>query len=92
VISKMTGADQKSSNTIIDSLAPMIMGALGKQMKSQNITANGLGILLSGATSDLSTGNFSAKDLMTKVLDQDGDGDIADDLVDMGSKFLRKFL
>lgn len=75
---------------ILSFLAPVIMGALGKQQKK--------GLLYKSNITDflLSTSgqkNKSSKsDLLSQILDQDKDGSIIDDVANIGSKMLGNLL
>ncbi len=76
-ISKKTGVDSSIISKILPMLAPIIMGYLGKQAKSNNVSNSSdlgglLGSLLTGATSGNSGGLGSS--ILTGALDQNGDG------------------
>lgn len=77
-------ADSSSTGKLLEMAAPLILGQLGSQKKSEGIDATGLFDLLQGekkATS--SSGDSMLMDLAGKFLDKDGDGDIKDDLLGM---------
>ena len=80
-VSKSSGIDLGSAMNILKVAAPVLMGALGKQAKSQNVTdQNGLGSLLGGM---LGNGEQEQQSLVSKLLDADGDGSIIDDVAGM---------
>ena len=90
MISKMSGLDQNSAGSLMTMLAPIVMGALGKQRRQNNLDANGIMDLLQNNAQQQrqqATAN-PAMGLISQFLDQDGDGDIKDDLAGMGMKFL----
>lgn len=91
MISKMSGLDGNKSGNLMMMLAPMVMGMLGKEKKQQGLDAGGIAQFLMS-----SVGSASAKQeemgLIGKLLDQDGDGSIMDDIAGMGMKMFGNFL
>lgn len=83
-LSSKTGVDSSIISKILPMLAPIIMGYLGKQTKSNGVSDNsGLGDILGGLLGGGSTsseGSSLGGSLLTSVLDQNGDGklDISD--------------
>ncbi len=80
MISKVSGLNSGQSGNLLSLLAPLVMGALGRQKKEKGLDIGGIASLLNGAVS----GNKSSNpmlDLATKFLDADGDGSIVDDLI-----------
>ncbi len=75
-ISKQTGVNSSQVSSILTMLAPVIMGYLGKQTKSSgNVTnSSGLGGLLGGLLG--SSGSASGGNILSSILDQDGDGQV----------------
>jgi len=86
-LSKKHGLDMGSAMNLLKMAAPMVMGMLGKQAREKQVNqptdlTNIIGDLLGGhsaAQEDMS--------LVERLLDQDGDGSIIDDLFNMGRKF-----
>lgn len=87
MISKMSGLDSGKTGNLMAMLAPMIMGALGKAKKENNLDTSGLSSLLTGTVNKASNDN-PIIGLATKFLDQDGDGSIMDDVAGIGLKML----
>lgn len=80
-VSKSSGIDLGSAMNMLKVAAPFLMGALGKQAQSQNVSdQNGLGNLLGGM---LGGGEKEQQSLVNKLLDADGDGSIIDDVAGM---------
>lgn len=75
-----SGLDLASTAKLMTTLAPVILGALGKAKKEQNLDSEGLKDMLGRekaeqeARPDVDTG------FVGKFLDRDGDGDIMDDI------------
>jgi len=87
-LSQKSGIDADSITQILKVAAPILMGVLGNQAKTQKVnSASGLEGMLGG----LLTGNSSNSEqgFLESILDADGDGSVIDDVADMvlgGSK------
>ncbi len=88
VIAQKVGIDSGSVMQILQLAAPILMGFLGKQKNSQNISnASDVSGLLGGLLSQNSKQNEQS--FLEQVLDADGDGSMVDDVAGMllgGSK------
>ena len=71
-------------------LAPLVLGALGKQKKDNNLDASGLDALTSMLALNLGSNEQTSgiMGLVTNLLDSNKDGAIVDDLLGLASKFL----
>ena len=89
MISQMSGLDSGKTNNLMGMLAPIVMGALGRQKKQSGLDVGGLVSLLSGTVNAQrqQSGN-PTMDLVTRFLDSDGDGSIMDEVAGFGMKFL----
>lgn len=86
-IAKTTGLDTGSAGQLLSMLAPVVLGALGQQKKQQGLDVAGLAGMLQGErqqSDQLLSG-------LSQLLDMDGDGDITDDVLNIGSKLLGGF-
>ncbi|MCB0620719.1 MAG: DUF937 domain-containing protein [Saprospiraceae bacterium] len=89
MISQMSGLDSNKTGSLMTMLAPMIMGMLGQQKKQQGLDVGGLVSMLNGVrTQQQAQSNNPTMSLITRFLDADGDGSIADDVAGFGMKFL----
>ncbi len=86
VVSQNSGLNPQATGGLMEMLAPIIMGQLGKQKRENNLDAGGLSDLLSGANNQVRQNNNMG--ILGKLIDADGDGDIKDDLLRLGGKFL----
>lgn len=86
-ISQVSGLDKMDVGSLMVKLAPLVMGALGKQQRSQGLDAAGLFDLLKGSTQAQVKRNPQAG-IFEKILDRDGDGSIMDDVASIGFKTL----
>ena len=89
-ISKQNGLDMSSAMNILKMAAPVVMGMLGKQTRQAGVSnptdlTNIIGNMIGGNQQAAQHSSF-----IEKLLDQDGDGSIVDDLFNMGKKFFGK--
>jgi hypothetical protein len=90
-LSKTTGLQQDQVSSILASLAPMILGFLGNQKKSQNLDADGISNLTSSLSQDLQNNTSgSLFSMATKLLDANKDGSIIDDVLNIFGKFKKR--
>ena len=69
-------------------MAPLVMGALGKQQDEEKLDASGIADILQANKKAMESDSNIATDLMTSLIDQDGDGDILDDVGGFIGRFL----
>ena len=91
MLMKMSGMDKNNAGSLLSMLAPIVMGAVGKNLKTSNVNTDGGGLMdiLSG-TMNSRKQNQKEMSMIEKLIDQDGDGSVIDDLLSMGMKFLRR--
>lgn len=92
MISKVTGLEASAAGTLISQLAPVVMGVLGKKKKEENLDGSSVASLLSGASKEAEQKAPGEMGMISKLLDSDGDGDITDDLMNLGGSLLKGFL
>jgi len=83
-LSQSTGLDAGSTGQLMQMLAPVVMGAIGKQQDEGGLDASGIASLLGGESKQAA----SQLGGLSQLLDMDGDGNIADDVMNLGSKVL----
>ena len=76
-IAQASGLDSDQSSAMLAKLAPLVMGALGQAKRSRNLDAHGVTELLRGEAGPArqKLGGLAG------LLDRDGDGSVADDLL-----------
>ncbi|MEM7086025.1 MAG: DUF937 domain-containing protein [Bacteroidota bacterium] len=82
-LSQRSGMDSGSIMNILSTLAPLVLGYLGKQKRQQNVsTESGIGDLLGGL---MGGGSQQPKQqsLIESLLDGDNDGSVLDDVAGM---------
>jgi hypothetical protein len=87
-IGKMSGLDSGKVTQLLITLAPMVLGMLGKMRNNEQVNSGGGLIDLIGKTVQGSTEQQSSGSIFTRLLDRDGDGSVMDDLLQMGSQSL----
>lgn len=87
VLSKRNGLSQQQTISLLIKLAPVIMGALGKMKKTKQLDPQGLPDILSGAASKANRNQGGS--IFESLLDQDGDGNLNNEIKKVGFSFLR---
>jgi hypothetical protein len=86
-IAKVAGIDTSKSGQLLVTLAPMIMGLLGKMKNTNSMSGGSLVDLISKSGQPQPEQQQSGLlGVFTKMLDQDGDGSVMDDIAGMGMK------
>lgn len=79
-----SGLGQDQMGQLMQMLAPMVMGSLGKTQRAQGLDAQGLGGFLAGGQG----GNIMSA--VTQMLDQNKDGNIMDDAMNILGGFFKR--
>lgn len=87
-VAKQTGLDAKAVSGLLPLLAPLVMGALGRQKRQAGLDSNGLSSMLAGEGQRAREVAPGAMSLLGSLLDDEGDGLDAGDLADAGKKLL----
>ena len=91
VVSQLSGLDIFKSGVLMQYIAPIIMGVLGKkQQQSSGLDLGGIMDILSGGSSQAQPRQSTGGGLLGQILDRDGDGSMMDDLMNIGVEILRK--
>lgn len=86
-ISKVSGLNAMDVGQLLLKIAPIAMGVLGRTQRQQNLNAGGLFDLLKNSTQQVNQRAPQAS-IFERILDQDGDGSIIDDIANFGLKNL----
>jgi hypothetical protein len=90
-ISNATGLDSATSGKLMKILAPMVLGAIGKQTRAEKMDAGGLTSWLTKQTQSAEQSSAKSSSLIGRLLDQDGDGDFDfGDVAKLGMNLLFK--
>jgi hypothetical protein len=79
-VSKASGLDTSLVAKLLPMLAPVVLGALGRQKRQDNLNADELASVLGSEKQRMEQASPAAG-LLVGLLDQDGDGDITDDIL-----------
>jgi hypothetical protein len=90
-VSRTSGLDLGSVSQLMTILAPMVMGALGRNQRQQNLDPRGVADLLNNERAQFRKSAPGQSDLFSQLLDADGDGQIADDVINMGLGLMNQF-
>ena len=88
-ISNDSGLDMASVSKILTMAAPVLLSFLGRQNKQ---TGGGIGDLIGAFTGGMQKQAPQNMSVLNQLLDQDNDGDVADDVAELGMSFLNNFL
>lgn len=88
-ISKLSGLDTQSVGSLMQTLAPVVMGMIGKQRQQNNLDTGGLMNLLNDERQIAQKQENEMSPFM-RLLDMDGDGSVIDDVGGLISKFMKK--
>ena len=91
-VAKQTGLDPKAISSLLPLLAPLVMGALGREKRQKGLDVAGLAGMLSGEGQRAKELAPGALGMLGGLLDDEGDGLDAGDLADAGKKLLGGFL
>jgi hypothetical protein len=89
-IGQATGINPGQIGGLLEMLAPVVMGALGKTTRQEGAGAGGLLELLGQATGQMQQQQPQAFNLVNMLLDQNRDGSAVDDVVRMLGNFLKR--
>lgn len=92
-ISNSSGLNSDSTIKMLQMLAPILMGVLGKEKRENNLDATGLDSLTSTLANAFENSNSNGSGIMnlvTNMLDTNKDGSVVDDLLGMAGKFFFK--
>ena len=85
-VSQSSGLDAQGSLKMLETLAPLVLGALGQQKKENNLDAQGISNLTSNLSANFA-GEGGIMSMITNLLDANKDGNVMDDLTGMIGKF-----
>jgi len=92
-LAKASGLDSGQSGKLLATLAPLVMGALGKQQRQRGLNASSLAQFLGGEQREIESKQPGVGGILSALLDKDGDGDVdAADLAKHGKGLLGRFL
>ena len=89
-IGQATGINPNQIGDLLEVLAPVVMGALGRATRQQGVGAGGLLDMLDQVTGQMQRQQPQAFNLVIMLLDQNRDGNVVDDVVRMLGNFFKR--
>jgi len=86
-LAQATGLDQNAAGGLLETLAPIVMGAVGKAQQNEQLDPSGLSNLLERQQQQAQSNAPGAMNILSSMLDQNKDGSAMDDLQRMAAKF-----
>ena len=88
-LAQATGMDQNSAGGLLETLAPLVMGAVGRAQQQEGLDPSGLSNLLNPQQQQAQTNAPGAMGILSSMLDQNNDGSAMDDLQRMAAGFFK---
>lgn len=88
-LAQATGMDQSSAGGLLETLAPIVMGTLGKTQQENGLDADGLSNLLITQQQEAQATAPDAMGMLSSMLDQNKDGNTMDDLQRMAANIFK---
>lgn len=88
-LAQATGMDQSSAGGLLETLAPLVMGAVGQTQQQKSLDASGLSELLNGQQQQAQSNAPDVMGMLGSMLDQNKDGNTVDDLQRLAAKFFK---
>ena len=88
-LAQATGMDQSSAGGLLETLAPLVMGAVGRAQQQEHLDPSGLSNLLNQQQQQAQNTAPGAMGILSSMLDQNNDGSAVDDLKRMASGFFK---
>ena len=91
-VSRASGLDMSSVAKLLPMLAPIVLGAIGKMQRQHDFDAAGLSDALTRERQRMVHAQPTAMSALESLLDNNHDGQVADDVVKIGASLLNSFL
>ncbi len=88
-LAQATGMDQGSAGSLLETLAPVVMGAVGQAQQQNGLDASGLSNLLNRQEQQAEANSPGVMSMLNSMLDQNKDGSAMDDLQRMAGNFFK---
>jgi len=91
-LSKGTGINTKALGNLLTMLAPVVMGIIGKVQHKKNLNASGVSSYLGKEQKKIQKQAPQSASFLSGLLDSNQDGQVIDDVGNIGMKLLGEFL
>ena len=88
-LAQATGMDQTAAGGLLETIAPVVMGAVGQTQQQSGLDASGLSDLLNSQQQQAQANAPGVMSILGSMLDQNQDGSAMDDLQRMAAKFFK---
>jgi hypothetical protein len=88
-LAQATGMDQSAAGGLLETIAPVVMGAVGKTQQQNGLDASGLSNLLNSQQQQAQANEPGVMGMLGSMLAQNQDGSAMDDLQRMAAKFFK---
>lgn len=88
-LAQATGMDQGSAGSLLETLAPVVMGAVGQAQQQNGLDPSGLSNLLNKQEQQAEANSPGVMGMLNSMLDQNKDGSAMDDLQRMAGNFFK---
>ena len=88
-LAQATGMDQNSAGSLLETLAPLVMGAVGQQQQQNGLDTAGLSDLLNTQQQEAQNNSPDVMGMLGSMLDQNKDGSSMDDLQRLAANFFK---
>ena len=88
-LAQATGMDQGSAGSLLETLAPVVMGAVGQAQQQNGLDPSGLSNLLNKQEQQAEANSPGVMGMLNSMLDQNKDGSAMDDLQRMAASFFK---
>ncbi|HEU4479820.1 MAG TPA: DUF937 domain-containing protein [Pyrinomonadaceae bacterium] len=88
-LAQATGMDPNSASGLLETVAPLVMGELGREQQQNGLTPSDLSSLLNNQQQQAQANAPDAVSMLGSMLDQNKDGSAVDDLQRMAANFFK---
>jgi hypothetical protein len=88
-LAQATGLNLNSAGGLLEMVAPLVMGAVGREQQQNDLDAQGLGQYLGEQQQQAQTANPDLMGTLNSMLDSNRDGSVADDLSRIAGSFFK---
>jgi len=88
-LAQATGLDPNSAGSLLETVAPLVMGAVGREQQQNELDANGLSQYLGEQQQQAQASNPDLMANLRSMLDSNNDGSVLDDLTRAAGNFFK---
>lgn len=88
-LAQATGLDQDKAGSVMEMLAPLVMGALGRTQQQDGLDPSGLAQYLDDQQNEQEAASPGVMGVLSSMLDSNKDGNLTDDLSRIAGNFFK---